>query len=150
MLSNICHIITKISLFSSYSEPRSRRIHALLGKDSIFDLFKFKCIFRMHPILSVFLVWLLSTVFFTLSLNILEYSVPIAPNKFKYYQNSLWFTLISMTSIGYGDIKPHSHYGQIISLICSIFGTFIMSLILIISIINFRLDQTEIDTLKST
>lgn len=136
----MCHIVAKIALFSSYSEPRSRRIHALFGNNSIFNLFKFKCIFRKHPILSVFLTWLLSTALFTLTFNILEHNVPIISNKFRYYENTLWFTLISMTSVGFGDLKPQTHYGYIIALICSVFGTFIMSLILIITIVNLKLD----------
>jgi hypothetical protein len=70
----------------------------------------------------------------------LEHNVPIISNKFRYYENNLWFTLISMTSVGFGDLKPQTTYGYIIALICSVFGTFIMSLILIITIVNLKLD----------
>lgn len=140
MLINFWHITSKLTIFSSFSEPRSRRVQSLFGDSAVFDLFKFKCIFRKYPIASVFLVWLLSTAFFSLALNVLEHNIPITSNKFKYYENCIWFTIISTTSVGFGDVKPQSYYSYILALLCSVFGTFIMSLILIVSILNVRLD----------
>lgn len=81
-------------------------------------------------------------------MNILEHNIPSISNKFKYYENCVWFTIVTTTSVGFGDVKPLSHYGYILSFICSVFGTFIMSLILIIAILNLRLDQKENETIK--
>ena len=43
--------------------------------------------------------------------------------------DDLWFVVVSITTVGYGDITPVSVYGKILSLILLIVGVFIFSAI---------------------
>ena len=43
--------------------------------------------------------------------------------------DNLWFVVVSITTVGYGDITPSSVYGKIVSLILLIIGVFIFSAI---------------------
>ena len=45
--------------------------------------------------------------------------------------NSLWCVVITLTTVGYGDFKPGTTYGKFIIMIASIWGTFLISLIII-------------------
>ena len=43
--------------------------------------------------------------------------------------NNLWFVIVSITTVGYGDITPNTIYGKIFSLVLLIIGVFIFSAI---------------------
>ena len=43
--------------------------------------------------------------------------------------NNLWFVIVSITTVGYGDITPNTVYGKIFSLVLLIIGVFIFSAI---------------------
>lgn len=43
--------------------------------------------------------------------------------------DNLWFVVVSITTVGYGDITPNTIYGKIVSLILLIVGVFIFSAI---------------------
>ena len=43
--------------------------------------------------------------------------------------DNLWFVVVSITTVGYGDITPNSVYGKILSLVLLIVGVFIFSAI---------------------
>ena len=45
--------------------------------------------------------------------------------------NSLWCVVITLTTVGYGDFRPGTTYGKFIIMIASIWGTFLISLIII-------------------
>ena len=74
---------------------------------------------RLDEILAVFLLIVIGS---TLSLYIVD---PGMNNIF----DDLWFVVVSITTVGYGDITPVSVYGKIVSLILLIVGVFIFSAI---------------------
>lgn len=43
--------------------------------------------------------------------------------------DNLWFVVVSITTVGYGDITPNSIYGKVLSLILLVIGVFIFSAI---------------------
>ena len=43
--------------------------------------------------------------------------------------NNLWFVVVSLTTVGYGDITPNTVAGNVVSLILLIVGVFIFSAI---------------------
>ncbi len=48
------------------------------------------------------------------------------------YTNSLWLVLMTITTVGYGDYFPHTEIGRIIILIVAIWGTFIVSMMVVV------------------
>ena len=46
-----------------------------------------------------------------------------------HYFTSMWLTLITLTTVGYGDIPPCTFFGRIILMCVALWGAFIMSLI---------------------
>lgn len=43
---------------------------------------------------------------------------------------NLWMTVVTMTTVGYGDAYPRTHYGRAVALIACICGKIIMSFFL--------------------
>jgi voltage-gated potassium channel len=74
---------------------------------------------RLDEILAVFIIIVIGS---TLSLYLVD---PGMNNIF----DDLWFVVVSITTVGYGDITPVSVYGKILSLILLIVGVFIFSAI---------------------
>jgi len=47
--------------------------------------------------------------------------------QFDSYWNSIWFTVVTMTTVGYGDLYPKTIGGRVIGMITCIWGIFITS-----------------------
>ena len=40
--------------------------------------------------------------------------------------DSYWWSFITMTTVGYGDVIPHTHQGRVIGICCAVFGVIII------------------------
>lgn len=45
--------------------------------------------------------------------------------------NSLYVVLITLTTVGYGDITPHTIPGKIIIMFCALWGAFMISILVL-------------------
>ena len=64
------------------------------------------------------------------------------------YLNDLWFTFITMTTVGYGDISPKSFFGRLISVVTCLFGVFLVGLVVISVTSYFNLEGIESNVYK--
>ena len=42
--------------------------------------------------------------------------------------DSYWWSFITMTTVGYGDVIPQTHQGRVIGICCAVFGVIIIGL----------------------
>ena len=84
-------------------------------------------------------MWLL----FSFAVKVTEGSLPINPNPFKHYENCVWFIGITTTSVGFGDITVFSDAGRILSFFCAIWGSFNVSIIVVLLINTLSLGPKE-------
>ena len=58
---------------------------------------------------------------------------------------SIYLTIITFTTVGYGDFHAHTVFGQIISMIIAFWGTFVMSLIIMVvsNIFEFKPEEKK-------
>jgi voltage-gated potassium channel len=47
------------------------------------------------------------------------------------YFNSIYLTVITMTTTGYGDISPSTTPGRITAMVIALFGTFLISIVVV-------------------
>ena len=40
--------------------------------------------------------------------------------------DAYWWSFITMTTVGYGDVIPHTHQGRVIGICCAVFGVIII------------------------
>jgi potassium intermediate/small conductance calcium-activated channel subfamily N protein 2 len=75
-----------------------------------------------------------SIIIFGVAVRNFEYPLldqaPSAVN-FEYYWNSFWCMILTMTTVGYGDIFPVTHLGRLTTILACIWGMFIMSMIIV-------------------
>ena len=57
--------------------------------------------------------------------------------------NSCWMSICTMTTVGYGDIFPRTILGRLTALGCAIYGTIIVSLMLVTCTNFFQMDSPQ-------
>ena len=79
--------------------------------------------FKNNNLLKVFLgvlvVWLFGAVFISL----------IEPGAFTDIRNSLWWAIVTMTTVGYGDMAPTTDYGRFLAVLIMISGIILIAII---------------------
>jgi len=104
------------------------------------------------------IVFVSSILIFALSLRIAERDVPsildknsnsgqgstkASSNDISSFENALWLTIITMTTVGYGDYYPRTIFGRLIDVILVVWGTFIVSLMVVVLTNTLNMDQSE-------
>jgi voltage-gated potassium channel len=57
------------------------------------------------------------------------------------YFNALWLIVITLTTVGYGDVSPCTNPGRLIAMISALWGAFLISLLVLTVGSVFELQQ---------
>lgn len=135
----LSYLIVIVPICSQYFSGRADRVCKMMGKR--LDLFfSFKCIFiRYKAIMLIYSFIIISTILAYL-IKIANLPVTQRPN-FNNLGDYYWYVVITMTTVGYGDIYPDTTVPRVIGCGCAIAGSVVVALI-----INFF---NEIISLKS-
>jgi hypothetical protein len=137
-----------LRLYSNFSIWTSERVQ-LIGaqnKLTIGTNFAIKAQIKNSPYITLAIVFAFSVGVLGCMLRIFEfgysennYAYTASKNdgdkNFKDYKNSFWVIIITMMTVGYGDIVPNTHLGRIVALIANVLGMLLVSL-LIVSLSN--------------
>lgn len=64
------------------------------------------------------------------------------PYQIESFDNAIWLTIISMTTVGYGDFYPRTLIGRLIDVVLVIWGTFIVSIMVVALTNTLNMDQS--------
>lgn len=117
-----------------FSDPIAMKICHFYGfrSDAIFSL---KCQLAMEPSKTVFKMFIITVAVLAYILRIFE--IPFyranenVNNEMDDYFTSVWLTIITLTTVGYGDISPKTVAGKLVIIVIAIFGTFLISLVVL-------------------
>ena len=138
-LSTLNEILTVLSLlklffffrafmyFSRFTNPRSQRICSMNGcKANTF--FAIKSLVAEQPYTLMLIMFLISAFSCAYAMQVFERPLSVATGQnFDSYWNALWLIVVTMTTVGYGDLYPKSNGGRIIGIMICIWGIFITS-----------------------
>lgn len=109
-------------------------------------LFAIRACMKLYPkIFNVFLL-AISILLFGQAIRISEaplVRITDTMNHYNFY-NSVWLVILTMTTVGYGDIYPRTYIGRFIMFLCSMFGVVIVSFV----VVTVR-NELEMTTLES-
>lgn len=73
----------------------------------------------------------------------IEYYRSINQIDFDNYFQAVWVIVITMTTVGFGDLVPFSYIGRIIIMITSFWGAFLISLVIVSVTKMFELSRNQ-------
>ncbi|VDK46025.1 unnamed protein product, partial [Cylicostephanus goldi] len=74
--------------------------------------------------------------------SLVYYAERVEPNPDNQFQSipiGLWWAIVTMTTIGYGDITPHTYLGRLIGSICALTGVLTIALPVPVIVSNFAM-----------
>ena len=111
-------------------------------------MFTFKCEInhddkaRAIGFLFVFSVGLLSFILRVFELPF-EQNAKVHSTDLTDFCSALWLTVITMTTVGYGDIYPQTVGGQVTGIIIALWGAFVISLLILVTADVFAFNPKE-------
>lgn len=150
-LLKIYYIVKIFNHYSIFTSFYAKTVSKKKKREADFS-FSFKAYLNHYPILSVSVLYFLTAVILTCILRASEYGYnpdissydkqnkAISNKSLKSYFDVIWLTLISMTTVGYGDLFPYTHIGRILMFIGATIGTFLVSMM-----ISFFSNHVEFD-----
>ena len=108
--------------------------------------FAFKVTTKYFNLLSLIPIFMIIIYLYGLVFKVVEDFDPDGVyTRFNNITNCLWFILVTMTTIGYGDFTPATMIGRIIIVTCCIVGVFMISLIFSSFVVLTDLENSELE-----
>lgn len=150
------HIIKLIANHSRFNRYDCEKI--CLSQNTTGDLFfAIKAEFQTNPFLLVTVIMITSIFVFGYTLRNVElffmFGQPADKvQDWRYYWNGFWCVIITMATVGFGDLYPISILGRCIIIIACLWGTFLISLM--VAALTFGIEfnaqeRVSYDTIKS-
>lgn len=121
--------------------PRSKRICRLYSTEPGL-VYCLRSIFKDNPFYFI-------TIIFVLSVNVFAFTFRIAESPvYTYspstsYSNMIWMTIITVTTVGYGDFNPKTEIGRLISTLCVSWGALIVSVMVVVLTQAFTMNRSN-------
>jgi hypothetical protein len=131
--------------YTLYQDNHARHCCQLFGVRANLR-FSVKCILKKYPLTLILLLVLPS--FFVLGIILRVFERPfshVSGKNFNVIWNSIWCIAITMATIGYGDISPATHFGRLVAILCSFWGAFTFSVLVVAleRVINLQKQETR-------
>jgi hypothetical protein len=111
--------------------------------------FALKCYLIKSPGTSFLFVFVISVLFLAYIIRIFELPYSIYNEEILgvehsfHFGNSLWLVLMTIFTVGYGDIVPHTLIGKSLAVICALWGAFLVSLSVLAVTHYFNLTENQ-------
>ena len=127
---------TLIRLYYHYSRWTTTDAEELCKFQNVknLTLFPFKCELKYRPFYTLFFILIVTLVYISMIIRVLEISFESSDGrKFNFEQiyNSMWLVIITMTTVGYGDIYPQTHFGRFFGVISCLIGMLLVSYLVV-------------------
>ena len=110
-------------------------------------MFTMKCELFYNSVIYINVLFLFSVIILSFILRVFE--LPYEQNKAKAntdltdFPSAIWLTVITLTTVGYGDICPQTIGGQITCCVIALWGSFVVSLLVMVTCEIFEFDEQE-------
>ena len=139
----IYFVLRFLPLFSRYLKYRKTLPNKNIN-NNINVIFAVKAFQKDHPML--FLLFVILVFVGSLGIVLRLFEQPNTSEKsqdYEFFTNGFWTVILAMTTVGYGDFVPSTHFGRCVIIIATCFGTFITSLTILALTRTSSLDNEE-------
>lgn len=137
-------IITAFSVASEFANQSSYRACMIYGVENSIT-FVFRCLMQEYPFQLIIVLLTSGIAVFGYALRIAETPVSLTDKSMDLtgYFECCWCTMITMTTIGFGDYFPRSTIGRMVMFFTTIYGMIVTSLMVNFASEKLNLSQTE-------
>jgi hypothetical protein len=129
MFFRIILIIRAILIGTIFQDDLSNFVCSQFKENANFS-YTIRCYIRCEPLLTSLFGIIPSVFIFGTLMRIFERPfMDVSGVNFESYLTGVWCAAVSMTTIGYGDIMPSTHFGRMIALLCAFWGLFMFSIL---------------------
>lgn len=136
-----CFFVASYCIKSRYMSPRAERICKMYGAKSG-AIFCLRSIFKDSPFTFMTATFLTSVIIFSFLFRIAEYQI-YSVSCLTMYSDMAWMTVITMTSVGYGDYTPKTPVGRLIGALCVSWGVLIVSVMVVVLTNTFSMNRSK-------
>ena len=145
----LIYLILNAPIFTNFYSSRADRICKMMSRQ-LNLLFAFRALFIRHT--SIVLIFAFLIICSALAYMLKVLSEPIQytsdQNSFNNFLNCFWYVLITMTTVGYGDLYPKTTLQRIVCCIIAFFGIVLVALLLSFFQKRLNLSAQEKNTLN--
>jgi hypothetical protein len=152
MMVRIYFIIKFFVTLSYYQSSRAARTCRMYGESNSY-LFAVRCIFNRNPFRFVLILFLFSLFSFSITIRIFERLFLTSRNSnldhifltfdYGYFINSVWCSIITMLTVGYGDYYPRTIMGRVYTIFEVLSGLVAVSLVTVGYFKNSELNSAQ-------
>ena len=144
MFFRIFFVVRAVFNYNMYTDVFAKKLCRSYGFTANVR-FTFKSLLKTDPAYTVGVTMLSSVFVLAYCLRVFEvqYYMAIGRRDFETYFDSIWCVIITMTTVGYGDVYPVTVFGRLVGIFCALWGTFIISLLIIVATEIFALSNIE-------
>ena len=111
--------------------------------------FPFKSNMALNPLIVDALLFLILLFVCSYDIRIFErYLDEVVIFQMGNFYNDLWCIFLSMTTVGYGDITPNTEFGRLFTIVGCLFGTFLVSLVVVSVSSYLNISGSELNAYK--
>lgn len=132
VLPRFYHVFRLVLLQSRYNSARAQRVCKMNGVLAN-RFWILKCLMNAYPFRVVMIMMIVAIFAGGFCLRIFERPLtpPDAKTGFFDLGNSMWCIIITMTTVGFGDLTPISVLGRIVGTLACIWGVFVVALMVV-------------------
>ena len=143
MWLRVYFILRSIFNYSIYTDAYSKKLCQSYGFSSGVR-FTFKCYMIGSPEWTVIILFSSTIMILAYILRVFElpyFRYADEYSQFDHYFNSIWVVIITLTTVGYGDIAPSTLPGRVVAMIIALWGAFLISLLVVTTSSIFELSH---------
>ena len=144
MFARMYFLVKSCLNYNQFMNPYAKKLCKAYGFEQSV-LFTIKSNIQINPEKTVSYLFILTLFLFAYVVRVFE--MPRfrldEDDRFDSYFNSIWFTVITLTTIGYGDISPLTIPGKLTTIILAFWGAVLMALIVVVLYKVFDLSEDE-------
>ncbi|CAF0815305.1 unnamed protein product [Adineta ricciae] len=151
MFARLYLIARSVTLHSRLVNAASSRTIGYLNRVPVTISFILRAFLQIYPagiwsavmILMLFIsTWSLRTCEKGMWLPLKSPSID-TPSSLATFSNAMWFTIVTFTTVGYGDLVPQTYCGQGVSIVIAFFGVFASAVLIAVFTSKISLDRSE-------